>query len=566
MKRIYQGVLIVFSSIILSLAIPNELLHEGSFALALIALFPFYIAIKQAESFVSASFMMGAFAMLVHIFSSYWLAFFKDFAVLTLGFSALGTAGLGAASGLLMFLPRYFKMNSIPSPSLPFPVHFSIVYIIYEWIKSVGFLGYPWGVLSVALASSPLFIQIADITGTYGVSFLLAFFSALLAEAVLCGRAKLKKEFFEQLATCALFFALTLGYGIYWKMKDLKVVKELNAIFVQQNINPWNEADDEAMIAVNRDLTLQALQKISKYDKEFKPHVIVWSEGILRYAFPEAELYYQNFPAETPLLPMIKEIGLPFIIGGTFRPDFESARIFNAALYFDSEGNFRGAHGKNHLVPLAEALPFTNIPAVKNFFEDIVRISAGWSPGDQYVLVKIPCDYPFNRVLPPVNVIDLNENATEQLLRENAPPSVTAAVPICYSDAFPDVCTPLVKAGAEVFLNLTDDSWSRTKSAEYQHLAVSIFRTVETRTTLARCTNSGVSSVISAKGEVLLTLPLFEALSAPVKIPIYEKKETVYMIWGNYIPVFFTVYVFFLLFRAVKYNKNRDDFRLYSLS
>lgn len=507
--------------------------------------------------------MMGAFTFFVHIFSSYWLAFFKDFAFLTLGLSALGTAGLGAASGLLMFLPRYFKQNG-KSSFIPFPLHFSFVYIIYEWIKSIGFLGYPWGTLSVAAANSPVFIQIADITGTYGVSFLLAFSGALLAEAFLLGRKNLKAEFFEQLAACSLFLILTLSYGVYWKMKDAKVTKELNAVFVQQNINPWNEDDDDKMIAINRNLTLSTLKALQA-EGNFKVHVIVWSEGILRYAFPEAEFYYQNFPMEKPLLSMIKEIGIPFIIGGTFMPDATSKRIFNAALYFDSEGNFRGAHGKNHLVPLAEALPFTNFPKVKKFFDDVIQITAGWAPGDQYVLLKIKCDYPENRILPPVKIIDLGESAKTQAEKELESPFVTVAVPICYSDAFPDVCTPLVKAGAEVLVNLTDDSWSLTKSAEFQHLAVSIFRTIETRTALARCTNSGVSAVISAKGEVLTTLPLFKATSAPIKIPIYERKETVYMIYGNYLPVFFLAYIFFLLFRSRKNKKEPSYFSLYSL-
>ena len=133
------------------------------------------------------------------------------------------------------------------------------------------------------------------------------------------------------------------------------------------------------------------------------------------------------------------------------------------------------------------------------------------------------------------------------------------STPICFDDAFPDVCRPLAANGSEVFMNITDDSWSKTKSSEYQHFVISAFRAIELRTTLVRSTNSGYSAVIDARGNVLSDMPLFEEAALFCKVPVYKKQETVYLRFGNWLPhtaaLFVTIFEIFML--ALR-NKNTE--------
>lgn len=99
------------------------------------------------------------------------------------------------------------------------------------------------------------------------------------------------------------------------------------------------------------------------------------------------------------------------------------------------------------------------------------------------------------------------------------------------------VCRALFRAGSEVFVNITNDSWSMTNSAEYQHFAIASFRAIEFRTTLIRSTNSGYSVVINPKGQVIADMPLFEEASLYTSVPIYKRQVTVYCIFGNWLPV-----------------------------
>ncbi|MDE5898088.1 MAG: apolipoprotein N-acyltransferase [Treponemataceae bacterium] len=551
MKRFLQVFYVIFSAALLSLAIPNELFHFGSPFLAPAALVPLYIACSRFSSYTEAALLTGMHAMCVHLLSSYWLAFFKDFAAFTLGASALGTGAIGAVFGLALYLPsaretpsRRLEHSSVPSRTAcpPFRAFwFAAVYTLYEWVKSCGFLGYPWGTVSSAMIRWRLLIQIADITGTYGVTFLAALFAAAAGEGLsllpTLSRSMNARMVAAQYArTAAAFCALlscTFLYGAFRYLRPGRPVKYLNAVLVQQNADPWQQSSDNPTILVSQKLTEDRLEEARRDGKTVD--LVVWSEGCLKYSFPRAASHYAHFPAERPLIPFIQECGVPFLLGGSYRPDGQDGAM-NAALLFDGGGNFRGAYGKNHLVPFAEVVPFASIPAVSGFLKKAVGISAGWMPGDQYVYFDVRAHNPIERRLPPVKVISLAQTAEEQEAAGAARPFVRLCAPICFDDAFPDVCRPFAQNGAELFMNITDDSWSRTKSSEYQHFAVALYRAVELRTTLARSCNSGYSAVIDPAGRIVADMPLFEEASLFCHIPIYNRKATVYLRLGNWLP------------------------------
>ena len=325
----------------LSTAIPNEFYLFGCPFYTLIAFIPLYLIFNRIRNFKTAFLAFFIQTLTTHLISSFWLAYFKDFAVFTLGASAFGTACIGGAFGLFFFIPYYTSdcQNKINEYSLAFSIrrsvifrifYFAAIYTLYEWVKSAGFLGYPWGTVSSAMFRWPLLMQSASITGTYGITFIIVMFNAIAAEFLLqyYGNYGLqKKRTAETIQVAKLYSVLLiviLVYGIYQYDKPRKPVKELTTITVQQNCNPWLEDTEKDSILTSQELTREKIEELGAQNRTAE--LVVWSEGCLRRSFPAAETYYTWYPGEQPLSDFVSEMNVPFIFGGSVSKKREVTR------------------------------------------------------------------------------------------------------------------------------------------------------------------------------------------------------------------------------------------------
>ncbi len=572
MTLILQVFYSVFSGLLLTLGIPNELFLLGNPFYAFIAIIPYYFAIKNAKSFKQA-FLFGFIqSFTTHMTSSFWLAYFKDFAIFTLGASALGTAAQGAIMALFIYVP--FSRYPHPYRDLaPFSIkkpfyedsafrilYFSALYTLYEWVKSTGFIGYPWGTISSAMYRWHAFTQLASITGTYGITFLTVMFDCIVAEAALCliNSYKVFPDYklegflpvINAAKTFSILFAITLFWGNWEYQKPRVPDKTLSTVMVQQNHNPWLDDDDSETVLKSEKLTMERLDELSKLGK--KPQLIVWSEGSLQRSFPGAYESYQWEPVDYPLIKFLKNYKIPFLTGAVYRKtSYTQKKIkdedgktviektpfhkyYNCAAMFDSDAQFRGYYGKLHLVPFAESIPGIDNPIIQKIFKKVVGISAGWTQGEQLTYFEIPCSYYGEKTTPRVN--NINISIPYDVAKENEQPLVRISAPICFDDSFTDVIRPLFLNGAEIFINLTDDSWSLKKSSEYQHFCIASYRAIEYRTTLIRSTNAGYSVVVNPAGTIIADQPLFEDSSLAFDVPIYKRELTPYARFGNWLP------------------------------
>lgn len=573
MKPFLQVFYSIFSGLLFSIAIPNELYSFGYPIIAFFAFIPFYLTFTKCKSYKQAFLNGFIFTLTTHLCSSYWLAFFKDFAFFTLGGSALYTAFLGGIFGQFIYLPFSKKINKLNSfkintelfcrPSFRI-IYFSSIYTLYEWSKSSGFLGYPWGTVSSAMFNFPQIRQLAAITGTYGVTFIVICINSALAEIYYVienykhvKKSKIVEDYFSALNLIVVLFISTLIYGTIEYNKERTPIKTLSTVMIQQNCDPWTQPTDKEMINISQKLTTSALDELEKEDK--KAELIIWSEGVLLNPFEISYSHYKKYPFESPLIPFIKKCNTPFIIGGSTKKtfqykDFSYNKYYNSALVFDKNGDYRGAYAKLHLVPFAEIIPFADNPIVKEFIQEYLNFSAGWTKGEYLTLFNIPCSWYNAPYDSEVKVFDLSLNEKiDKDLQET--PKVKVATPICFDDAFTDVIRPLYYNGAELFLNITDDSWSLKKSSEYQHFVVASYRAIEYRTTLARSTNSGYSVVIDPAGKILTDQPLFEQSYCIYDIPIFERQKTTFAVFGNWIII---VILGFFIYSVCFDFKNRN--------
>ena len=562
-----------FSGTMLSMAIPNELYEFGAPFYTLIAFIPYYILFfRKIKNYRQAFFAGFIQSITTHLCSSYWLAYFKNFAIITLGASAFGTGMIGGFMALYLYLPFSTSKNKLSEgciyqkfweTSFFKILYFSAIYTLYEWVKSSGFLGYPWGTVSSCMFTWPLLMQISSITGTYGITFIIILLNSIFAESLILifeknNQHNRKNDILITGKFAVVLFGCSLVYGLFEYEKPRHPVKTLTTIMVQQNSDPWNQTTDEESILLSQNLTSQQIDALTEQQKQ--ADLVVWSEGCLKYPFPSSLSYYKHYPHENPLLPYIDKIDVPFLLGGSFTKNIYGEKYFhNSALMFDNDGFFRGYYAKNHLVPFAEALPFIEYPKIRNTLKKIIGISAGWKPGDQYVFFEIPCQTTQYFRLPAVKNIDITKKISEQEKEDNKPVTVKIATPICFDDSFTDIMRPFFKNGAEIFINITDDSWSKKRSSEIQHFMIASYRAIEYRTTMVRSCNAGYSVVINPAGKIIADMPLFEEAAITVDVPIYKHKMTTYARFGNWL-IYLIIILFasFAVYYALTFEK--DDY------
>jgi apolipoprotein N-acyltransferase len=506
--------LAVFSALLIVLAVPNELFKHGSAPLGFIALVPLYLAILRLRGPKSAALVAGLFGALQHAGTSFWLWNFHDYRFWTLGSTTLAYFIVYMVLGLYiwLFLVRGDKAR---------PAAFALLWTGFEYCKSTGFLAYPWGLLPYSLTDELPLLQIADVTGVYGISFMLAIFNAAIAEIILGWGASPRSlpsvprrdEAFPlatrariAYATIALvLIAGDLEYGLVKEREQIPQVGSIDTVIVQQDTDPWEDGDEEATLAANISLARKAIAKAP-----VKPELVVFSETTLRRPYAEFRGYFEKHPASDPLVPFVLDTGAWLFTGAPIVIDWQSLVMTNSAILIDPNAKMVKSYAKMHMVPFAEVIPFWDIPAFRTFMQKVVGIDSGWAMGTEYTIFDLP----------------------------TKSGNVRFGAPICFEDSFPDICHEFSLRGADLLINLTNTSWSLTDSAEIQHWASARFRAIEARKTLVRSTNGGVSCVVGPHGEIIDSLPLFAPIAKFIRVPVYRNAaSTVYVRFGDWFPI-----------------------------
>jgi apolipoprotein N-acyltransferase len=152
----------------------------------------------------------------------------------------------------------------------------------------------------------------------------------------------------------------------------------------------------------------------------------------------------------------------------------KNVRFFNSALLLKPDGQFHDKYYKAHLVPFGEYVPLKEfLPFLAPLVESVGDFSAG--------TIEKPLAWK----------------------------EVKAGILICFESVFPEISRQWVKAGANVLINLTNDAWYGKSSAPYHSLAMAVFRAVETRRSLIRSANTGISAFVTPAGTIDLQSEIF---------------------------------------------------------
>jgi apolipoprotein N-acyltransferase len=369
-----------------------------------------------------------------------------------------------------------------------------------DWLRSVLFTGFPWMDLGYGLYCVPLLLQAADLGGHHLLTFCLVLSNTLILYALALGRGSQRpgrREILPAVAGVA-FLLLMGGYSLLRVQQvesALTVAPRARIAVVQGNIPQdvkWTPAQKEATIAIYRDLSAQAIAT-------GRPVLLVWPETALPF-----------YPGNDPLFATVTDLarehriwlltGAPTftLVSGRLGGSPEQIDYANSALLVNPEGSVTARYDKQHLVPFGEYVPLRDLLF---FLRPLVESVGNFKPGSG------------------------NEPLAADAMR--------LGTLICYESIFPNLARETVAAGANLLVNLTNDAWYGRSSAPHHSFAMAVLRSVETRRSLVRAANTGISGFITPLGRVVSQGPLFEPLTLTDDVPLFAG-ETVFLRFGHF--------------------------------
>ena len=365
----------------------------------------------------------------------------------------------------------------------PFMLSAPLVITLLEFIRGRLFTGFSFYFLGHSQHGMLPVIQVADITGVCGITFLIALVNGCVADGILRRHRPKQRILVHGIAVGALV-ALALGYG-FLRMGSSETRLGPRVHIVQANI-PLNLKH-----TLSLEESLSVLKKhvdLSRQPPGGKADMVIWSETM----FP-APINHVCDPGLAPSLlkdsrEKYRDYG-KFLLGcgaelrralATARThmligvETHGARRFNSAYLISPQGGILGRYDKMHLVVFGEYVPLARVFPFLRMFRPAV-MGKDLTPGKVRQRFNLPAQ----------------DGATYEF-----------GVTICYEDAEPGLFRKFVRDGADFMVNITNDGWFRDSSELDHHLAVCVFRAVENRVPIARCANTGISALIAPDGRV----------------------------------------------------------------
>lgn len=495
---------LIISAFILSLAFPGFVTETGWGWIAFFALTPVFAVI--ANTSWKAVWAYGfLFGVAFYCFFNYWLPGFHPGAIYIVTI---------IKGGEMIFLFLALKLACSAFRQYAYIAQ-ALIWVSYAYLSQIWFAGYPYGTICYALYDYLPLIQIADITGIWGIIIMMILpqaWAGWYLAGIFAGRDPSFPHYLRKslvfIIVYVILFALWLGYGFVSLsgQEAREPDRTWRVATVQHNHDSWQGGYQTYLRNFNnlRRLSLEALRD--------DPDIVVWSET----AFIPSVWWHMNYSYEgvgntigneetaelvRRFVAFAEELGRPLVTGNPrgvlADPDKppidpqtgELNRVdYNTVILFD-DGQIKQSYAKQHLVPFTEHFPYQR--QLPWLYDILVSLDYNWwEEGDEPVVFESD--------------------------------GVHFSTPICYEDVFGDINAAFVRNGADLILNMTNDRWSGDPNASFQHAAIAVFRSVETRKTMVRSTNSGYTCMILPTGEIVDPVEQFRMTYHIYDVPVYE--------------------------------------------
>ncbi len=407
------------------------------------------------------------------------------------------------------------------------------LWVALEYFRSnMSFMALPWGLLGQSQHVYPPIIQVASLTGVYGVSFLIVLVSSAITAILLPWTSKFVGKAEEParssseglrkgvvgVALASIIFAIAYGYA---KTSESIASREIDISVVQGNIEQQKKWDPRHAKTI-----METYSKLTHEVSKDHPFLIVWPETAVPGSIS------QNAKLSMEVMRIVERTGSPLLLGSAQHRKYGQNES-NTLEYYNSAFLITPAslmlknqrYDKIRLFPFGEYLPMKDIFPWSYIAVPAVR---GYRPGKSFTVFRLG--------------------------------GVCFATTICWENLFPDMTREFVRNGAQFIVNMTNEAWFGKTAAPYQFLSMNVFRAVENRVPVIRCANTGISCFIDAYGRVVGRVEnngedIFVQGHLTKRIHISQEK-TLYTLYGDWfaytcIIVSFS-FIIFSIIRAVR--------------
>jgi len=495
---------------------------------AWVALVPWLLALRDMTPrqtirwsyLVGLAFFLGSIWWLVHVtvvglivLCAYLALYFGVFGWLT--HLALGSRCKVQGS-------RGRSLSLVPCPLSVFVV--PAAWVSLEFLRSHLFTGFGWNLLGYSQTPALAAIQLADLTGVWGVSFVIVLMNVAIAQYV---RAREVRRVVPAMLLALVCVTASWGYG-QWRLRQPETGARLTIAVVQGNIpqqEKWDAAFQQEILERYARLTQEAARR--------KPQLIIWPETSVP-GFVEVDE-----TLATRVQALARSAGVPLVVGAPMihptvpapqrgRRAGEVAPFTNSTLLLDSTGTFVARYDKLHLVPFGEFVPFEDVmPWLRTTLPPI----GDFVPGHEHTVFHLDGSMP-----------QATSRRSEE--KESLEPAAWSPQPfsvlICFEDIFPNLARQFVRRGARLLATITNDAWFGNTAAAYQHAQASTLRAVELRVPMVRAANTGWSGCIDAKGRWVASVrdprgqELFVEGVAVCEVAVASNPDSVYRRYGDW--------------------------------
>lgn len=434
----------------------------------------------------------------------YWLATLQW---MRLGDPSMYIALFALASYLACYWPLFLALTRVAVWRFGAPLFLAapVVWTGLEYFRAYFVSGFSWYYLGHTQHNWIEIIQISDLVGAYGVSFVVVMANAAIIEAIPSGWIdKLKLQRSDEqtpktqtlssrarwisVGTSVAVVLICLGYGTL-RRNHSEFQAGPRVSLIQGNFVASLRPDTDQWGEIFR-----THHYLTGLTVPYQPDVVIWPEAMFRYpmmVFDKSltnedldDLHpmiraedWKNTGTQDKLSEIADKTDAALIIGvNVFEAKPGESLTFNSAAFVVPGEGVRQRYDKIHRVPFGEYIPFSEqVPLIQNLtpFRGDFGIDAG-------------------------NSIRVFEHKDWRMLPI-----------ICFEDTVPQLVRGMVHAASkgeqnqiDVIVNVTNDGWFHGSSELDQHLITSSFRAIETRTPLVRAVNTGISAVIDGDGVI----------------------------------------------------------------
>ena len=580
-------ILSIISAILLSLAFPPL----NFFPISFIALVPLNIIIYKSYKLIyyviSASiFLLVFFGYLLMWVTAFMLketeaivSFLTLFTILFLIIFLFYFPAMLLSGFLSKKLPE-FRFITVP-----------LVFTFMEYMRNVGYLGFPWGIIGYSQWNFSLFLQSADIFGVLGISFFVYFCNSVIAHYLLffaerniSKKYQYKKPYIPAIIFVSSFILILIYGAVKINIEESKrtLQPKTRIALIQKSFDPnvyWNNIytgepyrknskgiqgfaekfllkpekfqseEKPDGVTQNGTVSVRRIAKLARDASLSKPSLIVYPESVTLdsygyYINEYKEIFdyglvsnsiYPGIYNTYILYDMIRYTQTYHLLGTTIIKEDTNENAYNPYKYYNGmefindRGNVIGEYSKIKLVPGGESYPFQD---------------------NEFLLNTFPFKNIINFMYAQFDKAGANRwDRGRSITVFNHPNGYTFSGVICFESAFGDFVRKFVYNGAQTLAVITEDAWSYSDESLLQHFYMSVFRAVENRRDIVHNGNSGVTGHISSTGKIISTLPFWKPDYMVANVAL-NSDITIYTRFGEWFVFLCFIGILVLLFFA----------------